>query len=95
MLLLFALAGCAATRPDPVAEGRCVVSVEPAMRMVTMASPAGLDGGVTSLFFPETPSVRPGDLVRVDSSPGGPSLQLLESGAESCSGVTHAAGHHH
>lgn len=92
------VAGCAATKPDQApADARCVVSVEPTMKMVTFASPEGLAEGVTSLFFPETPSVQPGDLVSLDnrSGQGGPKLQVLERSAKSCSAVAHSAAGHH
>lgn len=98
-LIPLALGACAATAPDagPVEDAKCVVSVEPQMRMVTFADPAGLADGVTSLFFAEPPTVRPGDLVRLDNSSGkgGPQLARLESASERCTTVLHqAAGHH-
>lgn len=91
-----ALAGCAAHSGTPAAEEasqRCVVSTEPGMKMVTLAEPAGLAAGVTSLFFATMPDVHPGDLVRVDNSAGngGPEIERIEASSEACRAVTQTA----
>jgi len=95
-----ALAGCAATATEPSpesADARCVVSVAPQMRMVTFAAPAGLDHGVTSLFFARMPDVAPGDLVHIESRPGqaGPVLEKVDGTSETCAEVARAAADHH
>lgn len=67
------------------------------MKMVTLAAPSGLDGGVTSLFFAEMPEVHAGDLVRIDNRPGngGPHVERIEAHAEACSEVAQTASDHH
>ena len=86
------------TRSQPDDEDlRCIVGVEPAMRMVTFAPPAGLDRGVTSLFFRTMPDVEPGDLVQV--RPGGNGedtrLERREAQAGACRAVLDTATSHH
>ncbi len=98
-LVPFALGACTAIAPDAQSaeSAKCVVSVEPQMRMVTFASPDGLAEGVTSLFFTKTPTVKPGDLVHLDNSAGngGPRLEEVEASSKRCTAVLHqAAGHH-
>ncbi len=99
LLAPLALGACAATAADsePPEDAKCVVSVEPQMRMVTFAAPAGLADGVTSLFFSEPPTVQPGDLVRLDTSGGGkePAVVRLEAASERCTTVLHQATGHH
>lgn len=99
VLVGLAAAGCAATTSKPAGDEntRCVVSIEPMMKMVTFAPASGLDGGVTSLFFKEMPAVAPGDLIRLDNSAGqgGPSLEKLEARSESCADVAQTAADHH
>lgn len=99
LLAPLALSACAATTPDsaPPDDAKCVVSVEPQMRMVTFADPAGLAGGVTSLFFSEPPTVQPGDLVRLDTSGGGkePDVVRVEAASDRCTTVLHQASGHH
>lgn len=95
-----ALAGCAARAGSPgaaAADQRCVVSTEPGMKMVTLAEPAGLAAGVTSLFFPTMPDVHLGDLVRVDNSAGngGPKIERIEAASELCSAVAQTADDAH
>ena len=94
------VAGCAASSSSPgtqAADEKCVVSIEPGMKMVTLAAPSGLEGGVTSLFFATMPEVHPGDLVRIDNRPGngGPRLDRLEPHAHACSDVAQTASDHH
>jgi len=98
---LAALAGYAASSSQPPAADtgrvRCVVAVEPQIRMVSFAPQSGVDGGVTSIFFASLPSVAPGDLVRLSagSGQGGPRVSTLEEKAESCTKLAKAiAGHH-
>ena len=92
--------GCAASIPGSDAspgQRRCVVAVEPQMHLASFAPEAGLDEGVTSIFFAQMPEITTGDLVelRISGKNGRPQVEKLESSAEVCAGVTHSASHHH
>lgn len=94
------LAGCSATSSQPATDAdeiRCVVSVEPTMRLVTFAPKAGISGGVTSVFFRQLPDVNPGDLVRLGTGAGhgGPQVARIEAGAPDCEDVAQTAADAH